>query len=529
MIGFHIDMNTAHFTRAYLEKWLKELAICGYDTIIWELEASIKWDACPECSSPEAFGKSEFKEILKLSVSLGFENIPLLQTLGHCEYVLKFEKFKKYAEKKDCIEQYCPKNPELILFLKNWMDEYIELFGDIRYFHIGADETEYLGVCDKCRSFVSENSVSQLYVEYINDICSHLISKNITPAIWADMILHYSEMIDKLSNKIVIFDWMYDIHRGDGRIWIWKEGKLFDGKTIPETTLEEFGEYIYPFGNEPGRDPETFYTADYLAHKGFTVVTCPASSGYGDTVFAPRHYYHLCNTYDSFQKGRASNLAGSVLTSWTVHLSLYEMQLSCIKLPSYLYSNPRNSISDYWQYFSEKMFGLKDSQNLMKALGLVSKACSFSSAPQLGYTKANLDVPNEYILNKLEELSRSNLLEESINFNKLRLDEYKRGLDALTDLKADAERGRDILEYWCLAAENLINRAEASIYLFQIKLKKTKGAENICFYEKGKILKKMSALKIKTHRAYSNAIKPLKLKQYLHWMYDSIEYALNKI
>ena len=98
MKAFHIDMNVAHFTRDYLEKWLRRLAAQGYDAILWEVENNVAWETCPECASPEAFSKDEFAGILALSRELGLEPIPLLQTLAHCEYVLKHERYASLSE-----------------------------------------------------------------------------------------------------------------------------------------------------------------------------------------------------------------------------------------------------------------------------------------------------------------------------------------------------------------------------------------------------------------------------------------------
>jgi hexosaminidase len=140
MRGFHIDMNISQFTGPYLKKELKRLADLGYDTIIWEVENNIQWETCPECVSPDAFSKAEFKDILAYSRRLGLEPIPLLQTIGHCEYVLKHERYKPLAEVPDRIDQYCPQNPAVVPFLRKWIDEYLEVFGQVKYFHLGADE-----------------------------------------------------------------------------------------------------------------------------------------------------------------------------------------------------------------------------------------------------------------------------------------------------------------------------------------------------------------------------------------------------
>ena len=63
-IGYHIDMNVIQFKGEYLKSWLNTLAGIGYDTIIWEVENNIQWESCPECVSPDAFSKDEFKELL---------------------------------------------------------------------------------------------------------------------------------------------------------------------------------------------------------------------------------------------------------------------------------------------------------------------------------------------------------------------------------------------------------------------------------------------------------------------------------
>ena len=302
MIGFHIDMNVHQFTGAYLEKWLKELAALGYDTIIWEVENNIAWETCPECVSPDAFSKEEFKKLLDLCDELGLESIPLLQTIGHCEYVLKHDAYKHLAENINKIDQYCPLNEDLPGFLNKWIDEYLELFGDVKRFHIGADEAWSLGSCDRCKDFAEKYSLSELYINHVNALSKPLVDRGIQPIIWADMVLHYNQALEKLSRDIMLFDWMYDIYRGCGRLWIWGQG-FRRADELDKETLDRFGKFLYPAGDEPGREPETFYTADFLADAGFEVVTCPASSAYGDNVFAPRNYFHLANTYDWFKKG----------------------------------------------------------------------------------------------------------------------------------------------------------------------------------------------------------------------------------
>ncbi|OGS22170.1 MAG: hypothetical protein A3J83_03700 [Elusimicrobia bacterium RIFOXYA2_FULL_40_6] len=520
MRGFHIDMNTAQFKGDYLKKWLKELAKLGYDTIIWEIEANVKWDTCPECSPADAMSKTEFKELLKLSAKLGMENIPLFQTLAHCEYVLKHDKYKNLMELQGEISQYCPQNPEVLKFTGKWIDEYLELFGKIKYFHIGADEARFLGKCGKCREYVEEKSVSQLYIDYVNKVSEPLIKNKIIPIIWADMALSHPEALEKLSRKIMLFDWIYSVRRIDGEVQVWGETNGKHGRNdIPKHISDLYKKYLYPNGFEYGRVPETFYTADYLADKGFKVVTCPGSSSYGDNVFSPRNWYHMTNTFDSFQKGMSKHLFGSVLTSWTIHLFPWELQLSCIEIPSFLKKYPKKNIEEFQKYFVNKHFGLKD-DNLWKACGLLSIESLFAYTDSLGFDKSLMKVPESYVIDKLKKISEEGRTGQELENSEIRLKEYKEALKLFEKLEKNAKKGKDLIKIWKLFARNLINRAEAAIFL----LKNGTGTKK----DGQKILKELHKLKIETEEFYKNEIIPSRLKDYMHWMYGSIEYTLNR-
>ena len=520
IVGFHIDMNIKQFTDQYLRNWLKELAGRGYNTIIWEVQDNIKWQTCPECVSPDAFSKEEFKDLLAYSRKLGLEPIPLLQTIGHCEYVLKHDKYKNLAEVAERIDQYCPRNPDTVLFLKKWIAEYLEVFGDVKRFHLGADEAYTLGHCNKCKAYTKKHSLSELYIDHINAVSEPLIKRGIQPIIWADMMLHYPEEIDKLSRRIMMFDWMYDIYHGRGKVMVW--GKGYKTKSqIDSETMENFGEFLFPYACEPGREPETFYTADYLAHNGFDTVTCPSSSSYGDNVFSPRNYYHMRNTFDSFHKGSSEHLKGSVLTSWTVHLFPWQLQKVCIEMPEYIMKNPEGLLDDYEQYFVEKHFGISH-RGFFKACGLLSKKCLFTYTNSLGYYKSAFPASPNHVQRQLDKIAERNGLDAELRTCRQRLEEYKQGLNLLNEYSKKAKKGQELLRFWKLAARNLINRAETSICIIEDTLGiKTENAADI--------LKRLRQLKKETYAIYDASTKHARRDEIMAWIYEPYEQALEKI
>ncbi len=465
--GFHIDMNISQFTAPYLKKELKMLADLGYDTIIWEVENNIKWETCPECVSPDAFSKAEFKEILAYSRGLGLEPIPLLQTIGHCEYVLKHEKYKPLAEVPDRIDQYCPQNPAVVPFLRKWLDEYLEVFGDVRFFHLGADEAYTLGECSRCRAYAAAHSLSALYIDHINAVSRPLIARGIRPIIWADMLLHHPEALDSLSKKIVLYDWLYTRFAGADGIWVWGQGTKRKDE-IDAATRTRFSPFLYPLGDEPGRDPDPFYQAEYLAAHGFDVVVCPSSSCWGDSVFAPRTFFHMRNTFDSFQRGMSGRIGGAVLTSWTVHLFPWELQSASIELPRFITSHPCGSLDDFQAAYVREHFGVDD-PGFFTAAGRLANRGLFNYADDLGFFKEALPAPREYVADRVEDMAKKSELGAELATCERRLAEYKDGLVRFQAYAKIAKKGHDELAFWDLAARNLINRAEASRALLKLR------------------------------------------------------------
>lgn len=521
--AFHVDMNVGHFAADYLERWLHELASQGYNAVIWELENAVQWETCPQCAAADAFTKDEIRSLLATCRRLGMEAIPLLQTLGHCEYVLKLPQYQNLAELPDRIDQYCPLNPRLQPFLTAWIDEYLELFGEVPSFHLGADEAWTLGECPRCREFAATHSLSALYIQHINQLSEHVRRRGVRPAIWADMVLHYPQALDNLARDVVLFDWLYDLHCGQGKAYVWGQG-LQTRETLSPETLARFGRHLFPYGQEPGRDPETFYTADFLADQGFTVVTCPTSSSARDNIFAPRMYYHLSNVGDMFSKGSLPHLNGSLLTSWTVHLFPWELQCAAIELPKFLSEHPESSLQAYERHYSWEHFGVRD-RIFFEAAGLLSGSCLFSDRPGSGHFKDCRGAPADHVKQVLNRLYREGQSQQELHLAHDRLAEYQRALALLTELSGQATRGQDEIVCWQLAAENLIHRARVTAHVIRMDLAARRGADPAPADEREReqLLAELPALRQRTESLYRSILKPARRAEVLEWIYGPLQ------
>jgi hypothetical protein len=526
MIGFHIDMNIGHYPADYLRKWLVRLAELGYDTILWEVEAAVQWETAGECSSPEAFTADEFKGILNYCRELALEPIPLLQTLGHCEYVLKHSPYKYLAEKEGDIRQYCPQNPQVAPLLTAWIDEYLALFGDIEEFHLGADEAFLLGSCDRCKSYAENHSLSDLFVDHIKKLCRHVAAQGVAPVLWADMLIQYPEHLSELPDSTTLFDWAYDNFHGSDELWIHgmdlQKGTFYEKPEFPAY----FRPHVFSKDDKGNERLDPFFPADYLAEQGFAVVTCPASSCYRDNVFCPRTEYHLRNTFDSFRKGLSDNLAGSLLTSWSVHLFPWELQLPCIEAAVFARANPDSSVEAFQKHYTRNHFGT-DSPDFFNGVERLAKSCLFSTSNGLGYNKSAQPVEPGYFRNALESLATEGRLAAELADCRQRLQEYREGHQILDRFSRDVARGREELDGWLLAGRNMINRAEASICLLTDQLKR-QGTDPLPDESPDcqRVLGDLQHLKTETDKLYQPIIKTSRRAEYITWMFEGVEKEL---
>lgn len=537
MIGFHIDMNMAQHRVDYLKRWLARLAHNGYDTILWEVENSIEWDTCPECSSPDAISKLEFQQLISECHNLGLAPVPLFQTIGHAEYVLKHPKYAHLKELPDKLDQYCPLHPDLMPFLHQWIMEYLDVFGSVKYFHLGADEAWWIGQCPRCRSYVEQHSISELYIQHVQQTAVPLLDRGITPIIWADMLLHYPHAIDRLSRKFMLFDWIYSVYRGSGEIHAWGQGVLNANDLLAQESsefMQRFSPYLFPHGHEPGRNPETFYTADYLAAQGFDVVTCPAASSYGDNVFSPRNWLHVANTFDSFEKGMQSHLRGSVLTSWSVHLFPWELQWPTISVPAFILRHPHSDLSDYPTWFEQRHFKVEDHQDgpvgvFWKAAGLLSKCCLFSHTSSLGFGKDGGPVPADHVADTLRKIIEDGQLDQAAAQCRLRLADYEESLRLFENFSLRAYHAASDLFCWKLAARNLVHRARASLFLIENADKVITGQALDSYKDRQaaqQLLESLRDLRTLTENVYESFIRPMRSCMMTEYMFGAIERSL---
>ncbi len=450
LIVFHIDLNSVALKESYIRKWLKKAAGMGYNAVLWEVEDKIKWETCPECVSPEAFSKKTFKEILSYSRSLGLEPIPLLQTVGHAEYVLRHKKYFSFREDTSRYDCYATCKPEVRTFIKSWIKEYLDLFGDIKYFHLGGDEAYVFATSPECSAQADKKGKGKLYAEYMKNISEPLLAKGIRPCIWDDMILHYTDALPEIPKKFVIWDWNYwDGDTTPAKVMIWDKGGLFSKNQIFSKDIKKFPEIIDKNGNL-----RAFYTSDVLKRYGFDVVLCSSSRSYGDAVFAGRQKLHASNIIGAAKKVVEDSLLGTCVTSWAVRIPNYETQETWFYLAPLTINNSKQSHNELISKSTEYAFGVSGI-HAEKAFENIGYPFPFADQKSTGIMwtgmKDSRQAPPGYIKSLIEKWRKTNNGKQwNANVTRIKKSNQKisKGISELNKFIPGAGKGLDVLEAW---------------------------------------------------------------------------------
>ncbi len=208
------------------------------NSFVWETEYLI-WDSAPEIAHPQyGMKKSEARKVVDAADENMIEIIPLVQSLGHSEWIFVNDQNLDIAEDPDTPYAYNPTNPRTYEFIFSVYQEAVDFFQPER-FHIGHDEVAMRGRFPY-RSKESGLSATELILGDIHKLHDWFSERDIQVMMWGDMFLAEGEATDAtfapskeeaktrrdmLPKDIFITDWHYDVVEPEEytSIEIWKD------------------------------------------------------------------------------------------------------------------------------------------------------------------------------------------------------------------------------------------------------------------------------------------------------------------
>uniref|UniRef100_A0A2K6M1D4 Hexosaminidase D n=1 Tax=Rhinopithecus bieti TaxID=61621 RepID=A0A2K6M1D4_RHIBE len=189
----HLDLKGAPPKVSYLSEIFPLFRALGANGLLIEYEDMFPYEGSLRLLRAKyAYSPSEIKEILHLAGLNELEVIPLVQTFGHMEFVLKHAAFAHLREVGPFPCTLNPHEAESLALVGAMIDQVLELHPGARWLHVGCDEVYYLGEGEASRRWLQQeqNSTGKLCLSHMRAVASRVQARrpSVTPLVWDDML-----------------------------------------------------------------------------------------------------------------------------------------------------------------------------------------------------------------------------------------------------------------------------------------------------------------------------------------------------
>lgn len=223
-------------TALMIEKAIRLAAFLKFSHVVLEFWGTLRLDALKELAWPDAWNKEQAGRLVSIAREMGLEVIPMFNGWGHAANSrIRYGRHVVLDQNPQLASLFepdgwtwCLTNPRAQELLRRVYDELIELAGPGQYFHMGCDEAYSHATCDRCR----RTDRVKLFSDHVNNLAAHVEERGRRAIMWGDPLLEHAkwssdyrakgtpllpthESIDRISRKIVVADWQYNIFQGD--------------------------------------------------------------------------------------------------------------------------------------------------------------------------------------------------------------------------------------------------------------------------------------------------------------------------
>ena len=347
--GVHLSLHR-QYTVTDIKTIIEIAARFKLNTLILEYNARFPYEEHAAVCAANAFSREDVQEILRHARSRGLDVIPLQQSLGHLNYVLRHDAYASIREENEARAQMCPLNPRSFETFVALAEETLSLHSDARFMHIGGDETRQLGECPKCREVMERSGKAALYGPYMRKALQWVLDRGLRPIIWDDMLCKHPEALADLPRETVIMYWEYwttadpcpyfvagfdkngarRVLRDQrwGNEWPFTELADVTRETLqqfsaPADLEDELGDrFMQTYGPYLGesfpRRIRAFPYLEFFQDQGFDVIAGPTMMGNHHWVLGLPHFNRFMRNIHAFAKRCKENgkALGLVTTSW---------------------------------------------------------------------------------------------------------------------------------------------------------------------------------------------------------------------
>uniref|UniRef100_A0A674ER53 beta-N-acetylhexosaminidase n=1 Tax=Salmo trutta TaxID=8032 RepID=A0A674ER53_SALTR len=191
----HLDLKGAPPRMDYLHKLIGLFSGLGADGLLVEYEDMFPYEGelkVLQSTQHPPYSREEVLSIQEVAKSQGLEVIPLVQTFGHMEFVLKHKSLWELREVGHCLGTLNPHREEGVRLVKEMLRQVVELHPGSTSLHIGADEVYLLGEGEESRRWLSTpgRTVQQLFLNHVTRVAKGVREAwpNLNMIMWDDML-----------------------------------------------------------------------------------------------------------------------------------------------------------------------------------------------------------------------------------------------------------------------------------------------------------------------------------------------------
>ncbi|XP_067431705.1 hexosaminidase D [Thunnus thynnus] len=205
----HLDLKGAPPRVEYLYKLIELFSQLGANGLLVEYEDMFPYEGelkLLQATTQPAYSREEILTMQEVARSKGMEVIPLVQTFGHMEFMLKHRHMWHLRELAQCVGTLNPHKEEAVKLVMEMLRQVVELHPGLNTLHIGADEVYTLGQGEESKLWLAlrGHTVEGLFLSHVTKMAKAIkeMWPHMTIIIWDDMMREMNQDTLKASGLI---------------------------------------------------------------------------------------------------------------------------------------------------------------------------------------------------------------------------------------------------------------------------------------------------------------------------------------
>lgn len=207
--AIHIDLKHHIDKKEYMYHILDKMASYKLNAAIVEFEDKIKYESYPLIGAPQAWSIDEWKKWCDYAHKLHIEISPLIQGIGHADFILKHEEMKSLRENPTSDWVCCPSNEDYYKVQFGLYEDAIKATPHGKYLHVGGDEVGTLSTCSLCKK--RGMNALELQMDWLKRVSDYAVKHGRIPIFWDDMVFKqiglYAAILDQIPSEQIDSVW----------------------------------------------------------------------------------------------------------------------------------------------------------------------------------------------------------------------------------------------------------------------------------------------------------------------------------